>query len=124
MILIYSTADRYVGFNYSGYNYYFRWESVTGSAHLNDTKALRMAQDTAFVAQKLLQLLPENYHRALRRRFAALIENALAEIRGHYLEDICRVYDEAKIMPKKTWAETRAIYCVRNKWNERSYQER
>lgn len=43
MILIYATAEKYVGFNFSGYNYYFRWGSVTGQAHLNDTKALAMA---------------------------------------------------------------------------------
>lgn len=54
MIMLYATAERYVGFNYSGYNYYFRWDSVTGMAHEDDAKALRMAQDTAFVAQKLL----------------------------------------------------------------------
>ena len=54
MIMVYATADKYVGFNHSGYNYYFRWESVTGRAHLNDTEALMMAQDTAFVGRKLL----------------------------------------------------------------------
>lgn len=124
MILVYATADKYVGFNYSGYNYYFRWESVTGRAHLDDSKALAMAQDTAFVAKTLISLLPNTYHSALKKRFAELIRNALNEIRGLYLEDICRVYDEADIMPAEVWADIRATFCVRNDWNERSYRER
>lgn len=27
-------------------------------------------------------------------------------------------------MPKKTWAEIKALYCVQNEWNEKSYRER
>lgn len=64
------------------------------------------------------------YHSALKKRFAALIENALREIQGHYLEDICRVYDDAQVMSEAEWAKIKAVYCVRNEWNERSYLER
>jgi len=111
MVTAYMYADRYLGLNYTGYHYFFRWDSVSGAAHTNYTKAIKMAEDTIYAAHRLKKLIPERYHRQLANRFGGIVYTALKEIRGWDLDPICKRYAAAKIIPESKWKEISDEYC-------------